>query len=109
MLCEEMPCDSISISSIVFLRRAYRLIVTANVVPSSPILVTLMMEELSSANRRFLQGPHRVTSQKTCFLTSHLNFAMSFRFLTSVLYNYGKVKVKKKKSKAIPVTDRGGL
>jgi hypothetical protein len=29
--------------------RVFRLLVTANVVPSSPILVTLMMEELSSS------------------------------------------------------------
>jgi hypothetical protein len=40
---------------------------TANVVPSSPILVTLMMEALSSPKRRFLQEPHGVTSQKTPF------------------------------------------
>jgi hypothetical protein len=31
----------------VFLRSVRRLLVTANVVPTSPILVTLMMEELS--------------------------------------------------------------
>jgi hypothetical protein len=32
-----------------FLRRVHRLLVMANVVPSSPILVTLMMEALSSS------------------------------------------------------------
>jgi hypothetical protein len=36
------------ICSVRFLRRVRRLLVTANVVPSSPILVTLMMEALSS-------------------------------------------------------------
>jgi hypothetical protein len=36
-------------------------------VPSSPILVTLMKEALSSPKRRFLQEPHGVTSQKTPF------------------------------------------
>jgi hypothetical protein len=41
-----------------------RLLVTANV-PSSPILVTLMKEALSSSETRFLQEPHGVTSQKT--------------------------------------------
>jgi hypothetical protein len=35
--------------------------------PSSPTLVTLMKEPLSSSKRRFLQEPHRVTSQKTPF------------------------------------------
>jgi hypothetical protein len=43
-----------------------RLLVTANV-PNSPILVTLMMEALSSSKSRFLQEPHGVTSQKTPF------------------------------------------
>jgi hypothetical protein len=33
----------------VFLRSVFRLLVTANVVPSSPILATLMMEALSSS------------------------------------------------------------
>jgi hypothetical protein len=36
-------------------RSVRRLLVTANV-PSSPILVTLMMEALSSSERRFLHG-----------------------------------------------------
>jgi hypothetical protein len=44
-----------------------RLLVTANVVPSSPILVTLMMEALSPTEHRFIQNPHGVTSQRTSF------------------------------------------
>jgi hypothetical protein len=40
---------------------------TANVVPSSPILVTLMIERYIPPKRRFLQEPHGVTSQKTAF------------------------------------------
>jgi hypothetical protein len=42
-------------------------LVTASVVPSSPILVALMKEALTSSRRRFLQEPHGVTSQKTPF------------------------------------------
>jgi hypothetical protein len=42
-----------------------RLLVTASLFPSPPILVTLMKEALSSSERRFLQEPHGVTSQKT--------------------------------------------
>jgi hypothetical protein len=38
----------------VFLRNVRRLLVTANVVPSSPILVTLMMEALSSSKMSVL-------------------------------------------------------
>jgi hypothetical protein len=44
-----------------------RLLVTANVVPSSPILVTLMKEALRPPKRRFLQEPQGVTFQKTAF------------------------------------------
>jgi hypothetical protein len=47
------------------IRSVRRLLVTASVVPSSPILVTPMKEALSSPpKRRFLQEPHGVTSQK---------------------------------------------
>jgi hypothetical protein len=45
------------------------LLVTANVVHSTPIPVILMMEATRSSKRRFLQEPHDVTSQKTEFLT----------------------------------------
>jgi hypothetical protein len=38
----------------VFLRSVRRLLVTANVVPSSPILLTLMMEALSSSETSVL-------------------------------------------------------
>jgi hypothetical protein len=52
---------------LVFLRSVRLLLVTASIVPSSPILVTLMKEALSSSKRRFLQELHGVTSQKTSF------------------------------------------
>jgi hypothetical protein len=43
---------------------------TADVVPSSPILVTLVMDAICSSDTsalRFLQEPHGVTYQKTAF------------------------------------------
>jgi hypothetical protein len=43
-----------------------RFLYTANI-PTLPILVTLMKEAPSSSERRFLQEPHGVTSQKTAF------------------------------------------
>jgi hypothetical protein len=43
-----------------------RLVDTANVVPSSQILVTLMMKYVPP-KRRFLQEPHGVTSLKMVF------------------------------------------
>jgi hypothetical protein len=45
----------------------FRLLVTANVVPSSPNLVTLMMEETVLPKRRFSQEAHGVAFQKTAF------------------------------------------
>jgi hypothetical protein len=47
--------------------RVRRLLVTAKVVPSSLILVTLMRRRYVPPKRRFLQEPHSVTSQKTAF------------------------------------------
>jgi hypothetical protein len=41
-------------SHLVFLRSVHRLLVTASVVPSSPILVTLMKEALSSSETTVL-------------------------------------------------------
>jgi hypothetical protein len=50
-----------------FLRSVRRLLVAACVVPSAPIVVTLMKEAPGSPKRRFLQEPHGVTTQKTPF------------------------------------------
>jgi hypothetical protein len=44
-----------------------QLLVRASVVPSSPILATLMKEAQIPPKRRFLQEPHGVTFQKTPF------------------------------------------
>jgi hypothetical protein len=51
----------------VFLRSMRQLLVATNVVPSSPILVTLMMEPLSSSETSVLTRATSVTSQKTPF------------------------------------------
>jgi hypothetical protein len=49
------------------LRRNSQLLVTASVVPSSPILVALMKEALSSFETSVLTRANGVTSQKTPF------------------------------------------
>jgi hypothetical protein len=54
---------------IVFLHSILWLLVTANVVPSSPIIVTLMMWALHPSIMQFLQEPHCVTSQKMEFFS----------------------------------------
>jgi hypothetical protein len=51
----------------VALRSVHWLLVTATVVPSLPILVTLMMERYVPPKRRLLQEPHGATSQKVQF------------------------------------------
>jgi hypothetical protein len=54
---------------IVFLRSMHRLLVTASVVSSSPVFVTLMNEALSSSETSVLT---RSTSKKTPFFNSCL-------------------------------------
>jgi hypothetical protein len=61
-------------ASIISVTRIVGLGTTANVVPSSPIFVALMVEALSSLKRPFLQDLYGVTSQKTPFFKSSLHF-----------------------------------
>jgi hypothetical protein len=68
-----------------------RLLVAASVVPSSPILVTLLKERQVPPKRRFLQEPHDVTSQKTPFFivtavkTSNLTKSTQFHALALLI------------------------
>jgi hypothetical protein len=73
---EEQSASTIGLSSIgevvttltaTDARRVNRLLITANFVASTPILVTLMMEAVRFSKRRFLQERHVVTIQKTAF------------------------------------------
>jgi hypothetical protein len=57
--------DELSASFIRMTRIGGRLLVTASVAPSSPILVTLMKEVLSSSETSVLTRAHGVESQKT--------------------------------------------
>jgi hypothetical protein len=62
------------VSHIVFLRRVRRLPVTANVVPSSQIIVTLMMEALRSSGRLVLARATRRDIPEDGIL--HVRFAL---------------------------------
>jgi hypothetical protein len=71
---EELSASFIRVTKIDELGKT---LAVASVVPSSPILVTLMKEALScSPKLRLLQEPHGLTSQKTPFFNrvgfSHL-------------------------------------
>jgi hypothetical protein len=56
---------------LVFLRSVRRLLITASLVHSSLIRVTLMKEALTSSETSVLIRPHGVTSQKTPFFNKH--------------------------------------
>jgi hypothetical protein len=65
----------------VFLRSVRRLLVTANVVPSSPILVTLMMEALSSPETSVVTKATRRNVSKDDILHSALSPSAIIYFL----------------------------
>jgi hypothetical protein len=54
------------------------LVVTANVVPSSLILSTLMMEAMRSSQTSFLQEPHGVNIPEDDILHSHGSEKLKF-------------------------------
>jgi hypothetical protein len=53
-------CGVMACGSCVFLRSVFQLLVTANIDPSSPILVTLIMEALSSSETSVLTRATRL-------------------------------------------------
>jgi hypothetical protein len=79
----------------IFLRSVRRLLITASVVPSSQILVTLMKEALSSSETLCLQEPHDVTSQKMPFFITALTLAGCYVTLLqpmcTTLYNTNSI------------------
>jgi hypothetical protein len=67
---EVMSCGSCKNrqgDKMIYLRSVLRLLVTTNLVPSTPLLVTVMLEAVSSSVHLILQEPRCVPSQKMAF------------------------------------------
>jgi hypothetical protein len=77
VLWDITPCGSCK-NHLVFLRSVRRLLVTANVSPRSPILVTLMMDAIYFFETSTLRGATHHNIKEDCILHKHrcenLNF-----------------------------------
>jgi hypothetical protein len=98
--CEEILCHSV-----------HRLVVTATIVPSSPILVTLMIEALRSSELLVLTGATQLTADGVLHSyrrenpLSYIKINVTAYFLCSISIS-NKVLIRKKASNCTEVNTR---
>jgi hypothetical protein len=81
-----MSCSSCK--NFVFLGSVHRLLVTANVVPSSPILVTLMIEALSSSETSVLTRAKRRNISEDGILLIRISSLVSYDPIADLISIY---------------------
>jgi hypothetical protein len=74
-----------NVMNVVFLRGVFRFLVTANDVPSSPIVVPWRFSLHVPSKRRFLQESGSVTPQQMAFFINMKRYCVSFRMSKSLL------------------------
>jgi hypothetical protein len=70
----------------VFLRGLLLLLLTANIIPLSPILLTLMLEAIFSSELLLLQEPHNVTASVLHFTRTVIYRLIAYPISLNGLY-----------------------